>query len=148
MDTKTELLINKFLVPYLHEMRKTIEAAWATGFFVDDKNTIHVWGRAPHRQDSAMIHLVSIPIVEFNRWVRLNQPKEVVHYRTNPLTWSKGQNSDSPLPARLASTSPAPVEACPPAPPVEAPETKKVASQTASPSSPKVGSGASSARPR
>lgn len=146
MDTQTDETIKHHLVAFLYDSHRRMEAEWATGYFIDDKNTIQVYGKAPHRpQDSAFTHLCQVPLVSFRRYVQLRAPKVLIRYKSNPTL---GQNiaGSSQVPPR--DSSPVADVIDPPTPPSNTPASSQAASQTASPLTSASGPSSSDAGPR
>lgn len=133
-ETLKQDLIHR-LVPFLVDMRRNLEADWATGFTVDEtKSIITVYGKRPGRPDDKPIQLCAVPVSSFNRFMRLNPTRTIQYYAISPLT--SEHNTSQSSPAHQDETSPAAV-IDPPKPPSATPEVKPVVFRRASPTSTK-----------
>jgi len=138
MDKKLEQdLINR-LVPCLHDMRRQMEAEWATCFWVDDKvSVITVYGKRPGHALDKLIQLCRLPVASFNRYMSQNKTTKLECLERDPLAAiitdpPKDQNTSVSPPAPLPAPSHAVDEVGPPTSPSGSLAKKLAAFRTAS----------------
>ena len=72
-------------IPYLHFISRKMEAEWATHWYIDERDTIFVYGSAPHNATRLpLVYVTKLPLGGFLRYLQQNNTKAIIRLSAPP----------------------------------------------------------------